>query len=131
MGWRASFIVTGNCEAGYLGTLPEHSKERAEQIIKKLGYSGFSKRRVKNELDFHPPPKTFAIGAYEHATFIADQDIIFQCLKNGCMVQDFDPSKQQHPFLKKALRLYPKGKLLIVALHSVTGYFGYAYFENG
>jgi hypothetical protein len=119
VGWKSACIIAGDCPAGYLGTLPAHKPARADEIIKLLGYPELSKREAA-KLEVYPDPGTFMIGAYEQAVFLADRDIIFEC---------FD--KRDNRYFQNCLSLYPKGKLLIFLLHSVTNYFGYAYYENG
>jgi hypothetical protein len=119
MGWKAACILAGDCPAGYLGSLPTHEPTRADKVIAKLGYAGFEKRE-RTTIEVYPEEKTFIIGAYDQAVFLADRDLIFNC---------FEDRKQE--LFQRALSLYPSGKLLMVVLHSVVNYFGYAYYENG
>lgn len=119
MGFKTACIMTGDCPPHYFGTLPEHNPERADQVLPSLGYEQcFS--RESSELEIYPDEGKLFIGAYEKALYIADRDIIYACFE--------DRSK---PYFQNALKLYPEGKLLIVVLHSVVNYFGYAYYEKG
>lgn len=119
MGWKAACIVTGDCDYGYLATRPAHDPQRAIQLVKTLGYFGYSKHQT-TDFDPYPEPGTFAIGAYANAVLVADQDQVFNCMDN-----------RHASLFKKMLALYPTGKLLGFALQSVSDYFAYVYYENG
>ncbi len=119
MGFKSACIIAGDCPYGYLGTLPKHDPARADHVIKRLGYPKPSKRQP-DFLEPYPDSGSYIVGAYEHAVFLADQDVIYECFEN-----------REHTFFKSALSLYPEGKLLMLVLHSVVNYFGYAYYENG
>lgn len=119
MGWKAACIITGDFSPAYLSEMPEHLPDRADEIYKEMGYERYTERE-ESEFEVYPEQGTVVIGAFEKAIVLADQDIIFDCFEN-----------REHAYFKKALSLYPQGKLLMVVLHSVVDYFGYAYYENG
>lgn len=120
MGWKAACIITGDCTDGYLGELPAHHPERVDELLAKLGFVGYVSRK-ETTLDLYPDEQTLLLGAYDKAVFIADQDIIFECID----------ALERHPFFHKVLSIYPNGRLLMFALHSGNNVFGYAYYESG
>ncbi len=120
MGWKAACIVTGDCVDGYLGELPKHHPEKVDEILEKLGFVGYASR-AEATLDVYPDEQTLLLGVYDKAIFIADQEIIFECMDD----------LEQHPFFQKVLAIYPTGRLLMFTLHSGNNVFGYAYYENG
>jgi hypothetical protein len=88
--------------------------------LEQLGFVGYASREEAT-LDVYPDEQTLLLGVYAKAVFIADQEIIFECIDD----------LEQHPFFQKVLAIYPTGRLLMFALHSGNNVFGYAYYENG
>ncbi|MCA9800441.1 MAG: hypothetical protein KC777_00565 [Cyanobacteria bacterium HKST-UBA02] len=119
MGWKTACIITGDCQPGYLGTLPPHQPDRARELAAKLGYKNFEPGE-SCKMDDYPESSAFVIGAYDQAVFLADRDIIYKC---------FDDRNQD--FFRAALTFYPQGSLLLVTAISTVNYFGYAYYEKG
>lgn len=124
--------MTWDSPHGLAGIIPCHDPTRADKILKQLGYAKPKQREKTHSTIFRPAETSVAIGAYDNAAFIADQ-IVFECLPNKHSSYGLDHlnRKDVHPFLRDALTIYPDGKLLIMALHSVVTYFGYAYYEHG
>lgn len=121
MGFKTACIFAGDCEHGYLGSLPPHHPDRCDYVLKSLGYSEFSKIETTTlEAGYYPSSDRLAIGVYEKAFFLSDMKVVPRYFEQG-----------DKELVDRAMALYPEGKLLAVFLHSIVGFYGYSYYEKG
>lgn len=120
MGWQAECIIVNEREPGYLGTYPEHSPERAKELIKQLDWDEYdSLQTIDFEQGINPDSKYFSLGAYDGAFILGD------CKLCGSV---------EHPEktgISKILKAFSHASILILELHSVINHFGYAIYEKG
>ena len=118
MGWKCGCIFVGEIGFGYFGTKPQHSPEKAREILTSLGYDSTIGAQPY-WADLYPPEGSIVIGAFEKGAFIAYQDIS----------EDLELRKEG-VFLK-AMFCYPKKDLLALGLHSAVNYCAFALYHDG
>lgn len=122
MGFKAACIFVSEKEPGFLGTLPNHCREDVEPTLERLGL------RLKRRLGpvdlsdgIFPDDGQTVIGCFTGTLFIADQ-------KRVSAAVEF-PEKCS--LLRSILQTYPRATIMVMSLHSVSNYFGYALYEGG
>ncbi len=121
MGWKAACILINEREPGYFGTLPQHDSRAARDLIERLDVGSYRSLGL-TDFDYGMYPKSgrLVIGAYPGAVIVGHQDWVFGTVT--------DPTR---PLLRNLLKSFPTAELLVMELHSVVNYFGYAYYRDG
>lgn len=119
MGWKASCILVNERQPGFLGTMPAHDPERAQQLLGKLGM-GKWKSLGLTTFEQGIYPEHFTVGAYDGAAIIGDPQL-----------GESYSSVDEYPLMLRILDAFPKASILGITLHSVVNLFGYYLFENG
>jgi hypothetical protein len=122
MGWKASCLLASNREDGYLGTIPEHDPQRAAELARRIGSRSFRYvgAATFEEGFYSPNGNELYVGAYDGAAIVGTERVFTECL-----------TKTVSPLVKTLDAWLPGGRILAMALQSVTGFFGYAFYDNG
>ncbi|RTL44032.1 MAG: hypothetical protein EKK48_07015 [Candidatus Melainabacteria bacterium] len=119
MGFKCYCLFVGDIENGYFGTGPQHSPEKARQILKKLGYDPHIQGKGYNAEIYPRKRNQIVIGAFDNGAFIATEKIMDEL------------ETHEDKLLRQAMSCYPGGNLLALGLHSVTGFAAFNYYRNG
>ncbi|WP_020470093.1 DUF6928 family protein [Zavarzinella formosa] len=121
MGWKASCILASNREDGYLGALPAHDPQRADEIIRQLGMGAFERVGPSTfDEGIYPQDDSLYVGAYDGAIVLGSEEVAAVC------ISEKTPSLILH--LADCL---PNARMMAMVLHSVVNLYGYAIYENG
>ncbi len=126
MGYKASCILIDHGhEPGCFGRSLQHDPQRAESVIRQLGYNAYrpvSMTRVDEGI--YPKGSEIYVGAYPGCTFLAHADITDGFLNPPGATTDRSERE-------RLLAMYPNARLIVMLLHSVVNLWGYAVVERG
>lgn len=121
MGWKAACILVNERETGYLGTLPQHDSPAARDLIERLGLGPYRSVGLTDfDYGVYPERGRLVIGAYDGAAIVAERDLVHGTVTGETGL-----------ILARLLELFPAAELLVLELHSVVNYFGYASYRHG
>lgn len=121
MGWKSQCILVSERGADYLSKSPEHRPERVESVARALGLGALKPEGRSTLVEaLNPDAGRCALGVYDGGLFFADGRLI-----EGASA---DP---ENKLLRAVLVAYPTASVLVLELHGVSNYFGYALYEQG
>ncbi len=121
MGWTTACLIISQGPPGYLGGFPRLSINKARSLLTEdLGLSYSQSRLTNFDRALSPPVGWFGFAVYEEALICSGHDELYGWVEN--------PAGE---LVTSLLSRYQSSDALVFELASGTGYFAFAYHEDG
>ncbi len=122
MGWKASCLLANARAPGFLGEFPQHDPKRCAPLLEATGLQGYQSAGSANFDQASSPwrKNELYLGAYDGAAVIGHSRLFEDCWDAGAP-----------KVIESVSRLLPNSQILVIGLHSVVNFFGYAWYEDG
>lgn len=118
LGNKVFTIAAMKSGAGQIVSGSPHNREAAREIVRQLGYGAWTLTGPSDyDAAMYPYDGALYVGAYAEGTLISNTDLVDASLKKGAS-------------LSKLFTVFPEHEILILGLHSVVNFWGYAYCRN-
>lgn len=118
MGWKAACILASQRPAPWLTNIPRHDPEFARRISTTLPVGNVQSASMTT-FEEGIYPQQLVIGAYPDSLIIGHYGLCKSCLID-----------EAPPVIPAIQTLLPGATTLVLALHSVVNFYGYALFEG-
>jgi hypothetical protein len=130
MGFK-TFTLFASDIPGYFGTEPAHDPTKGDDMLERLGLTGYTLIDPNVELNDYPADHDLYIGAYPHGVVISHHELPAAFFDEKSRRKNFGRTADRSDFVQRIVGLYPQGEVLALILHSVSDVWGFSLYRNG
>jgi hypothetical protein len=132
MGWKASCVFVNWGRQDYFETFPEIDVHRTQEVLQRLGYSGYDAAGTEVlETAIYPRNGAIYAGAFAEGFILAEDHMPAWLIAQDKSDKISGRSIGTQQFAHRLLELYPKARICSLVLHSVVNLWGFSWYENG
>lgn len=133
MGWKAAciFVSTSRLNDAF-SQFPLLDPEKTESIRLGLGLSNYTKETSTTlDVGLYPEDRELVVGGYKNGCVICHRDFPGALFYPDIQRRITGKNRDAEAFSKALIKLYPKGEILCLMLHSVVNLWGYCFYRGG